>query len=182
MVNSIYKRKRFDKIKPVSRFEYEQKEIRSKLDIANLYVQLEEIKEALADQGIEVKEESTRKKEALLVLMVEEDRKSVETDLEILKYHERIEAYENGSIYESLRRLFRGYPTFPATKENIDNEKPEEKKVEPKKRTQTEQERMEALIERVEAKGGVSKASKEEKEDLQAILLEIKSEMADSKL
>lgn len=177
MVNRIYQRKRFDKIKPVSKFEYEQKEVRHKLDIADIYIQIAEIKDALEKQDIKLEEKSVREKEETIISMVQEDRKSTSVDLEILKYQERMEAYDKGSVYESLRRLFSGEPTFPLTKEDVaETDEVNQKKL--KQKRMTEEERMHKLIREVEEKGGIENASEEERADLQEILLEIKEVVA----
>ena len=111
LVDRIYKRKRFDKIKPITRYEYEQRDVRTKLDIADIYLKLEEISKSLATQNIDI--QPVENKENLIVEIVDEDRRSMVLDLEEVKYKERMKAYEDGKLTERLRRLFSGDPVSP---------------------------------------------------------------------
>lgn len=182
MVDKLYKQKRLDKLRPVTQYEYKQREVRTRLDIADIYSRLLSVYEALEDSGIEINTEGAE--EGLLVDMVEEDLLSAEMDFEQKKYQERMEAYERGSVIEYIRRLFTGQPVVPLF--DMDTEKPVKEikvpepinqarkaKVDVDKKN-AEEERILNLLKSVEDKGGTRHASKEEKEELKNILEEIK--------
>lgn len=182
MVDKLYKQKRLDKLRPVTQYEYKQREVRTRLDIADIYSRLLSVYEALEDNGIAINTEGAE--EALLVDMVEEDLLSAEMDFEQKKYQERMEAYERGSVIEYIRRLFTGQPVVPLfdmeTEKTVKEVKVPEPinqarkaKVEVDKKNE-EEERILNLLKSVEAKGGTRHASKEEKEELKSVLEEIK--------
>lgn len=182
MVDKLYKKRKLDKLKLVSQYEYKQREIRTRLDVADIYSRLINIYEALEQHGVEVSLDSTP--EDLLVDMVEEDLLSAEMDFEQKKYQERIEAYEKGSIVEYVRRLFTGEPVVPLfdveTKETVENVKvPQSVNIARQAKADvdeqdTEEERIINLLKSVEKKGGPGKASKQERDELKSILEEIK--------
>lgn len=115
LVNKVYKGKTLDKLKTVSKFEYEQKDIRHKLDLADIYLQLNQIQEALSNHGVVV--EQTEKQEEKIVEMVVEDRRAIDIELLELAYQRRMEAYEQGAVSEKLRRFFFGQPKAPVVYE-----------------------------------------------------------------
>lgn len=108
LVNKVYKPKQMDKFKKVSRFEFEQRDVRNKLDTADIYMQLNQIMEALEKQGIVVEE--IQNAEEQMIEMVIEDRKAVTVDLMDLEYYRRQLALEKGSLVEKARKLFFGPP------------------------------------------------------------------------
>lgn len=113
LVNKIYRPKMLDKVRPVSRFEYEQKDVRHKLDIADIYLQLGQIQAALEKQGITLEVPQLEEQEGKVVEMVLEDRKAIEIDLLELAYQRRIEAHDNGAVTEKMRRFLFGEPKAP---------------------------------------------------------------------
>ena len=182
MVDKIYKQRKLDKIRPVTQYEYQQREIRTRLDVADIYSRLINIYTALEESGIKIETDGTD--ETLLVDMVEEDLLSAEIDFEQKKYEKRVEAYEKGSIIEYVRRLFTGQPIVPLfdmdTEESIEEIKVPQSvnqarkaKVEVEKKNE-EEERIVNLLKSVEKKGGVKNATKKEKDELKSVLEEIK--------
>lgn len=178
MVNRIYRKKRFDKFKTVSRFEYEQRDVRTKLDIADIYIRLDMILNALEEKDIEVKELDNA--EDVMVQMVKEDRLAAKVDIEEVKYQERVKAYEDGKIIEYIRRLFTGDPTSPlfdageAAEYNEEKKSSSNKEKEKSEERKPEGERIEDMLISIKERGGVKEATKEEKEDLTNIMNEIK--------
>ena len=115
IVSKIYQAKKLDKFKTVSRFQYEQRDIRNRLDVADLYIQLNQILDALEKQGIKVEEISKEEKEIMMQEMVREDRSSIQAQLLELEYLRRTESYKKGSVAEKMRRLIFGDPAVPET-------------------------------------------------------------------
>lgn len=113
IVSKIYQAKKLDKFKTVSRFQYEQRDIRNRLDVADLYIQLNQILDALEKQGIKVEEISKEEKEIMMQEMVREDRSSIQAQLLELEYLRRTESYKKGSVAEKMRRLIFGDPAIP---------------------------------------------------------------------
>lgn len=118
LVDKIYKGERRDKITPLSKFEFEQRDIRNKLDLADIYLQLEQIKTALAISNIVI--EPFSEQERAIVEMVQEDRKNFQVEMETLKYEKKMAGYKNGSLLERGRRMFYGIPQHPNAKTNRD--------------------------------------------------------------
>lgn len=108
LVNQVYKPKQLDKLKVVSRFEFEQRDVRHKLDMADVYLQLEQITKALEGQGLDLEEIPNR--DDVLIQMVKEDRKSTEIDLMDLEYSRRQNSLKNGSLVEKARSFIFGSP------------------------------------------------------------------------
>ena len=61
----------------VNRFEYEAKNLNTKLDIADIYIQLKELKDALAEHNIEVKAMPYEEREAQAEKLVLQDESVV---------------------------------------------------------------------------------------------------------
>jgi len=115
IVSKIYQAKKLDKFRTVSRFQYEQRDVRNRLDVADLYIQLNQILDALEKQGIKVEEISKEEKEIMMQEMVREDRSSIQAQLLELEYLRRTESYKKGSVAEKMRRLIFGDPAIPNT-------------------------------------------------------------------
>lgn len=111
LVNEVYKAKQIDKLKKVSRFEFEQRDIRNKLDTADIYMKLEKITEALEKQGIAVAEIDHAEEQ--MVEMVIEDRQRFAIDLMEFEYKRRQEALNKGSLVEKARKLIFGAAVSP---------------------------------------------------------------------
>lgn len=111
LVNKIYKPKQMDKFKKVSRFEFEQRDIRQKLDTADIYLKIEEISAALHKQGIEI--EPVKDAEEQMVNMVIEDRKHINVSLMELEYLRRQNALAKGSLIEKARKVIFGAAVSP---------------------------------------------------------------------
>lgn len=115
IVSKIYQAKKLDKFRTVSRFQYEQRDVRNRLDVADLYIQLNQILDALEKQGIKVEEIPKEEKEIMMQEMVREDRSSIQAQLLELEYLRRTESYKKGSVSEKMRRLIFGDPAIPTT-------------------------------------------------------------------
>ena len=171
LVDRIYKRKRFDKIKPITRYEYEQRDVRTKLDIADIYLKLEEISKSLATQNIDI--QPVENKENLIVEIVDEDRRSMVLDLEEVKYKERMKAYEDGKLTERLRRLFSGDPVSPMFQ--VEQEEPITFKQPTQKEGRVpEDQKIDDLLSSIEKNGGVNNATAKQKEELSTVIKEMK--------
>lgn len=188
MIDELYKKKKLDKITPVTQYEYKQREIRTRLDIADIYNRLIEVYAALEEKGIEINTGGAEND--TLVSMVKEDLLSTEIDFAEKKYQERVEAYENGSIIEYIRRLFSGQPLVPlfdAEEDVLKRSKPKvSKKVNQKRQAKIEvdtkneeEDRILEILKSVEKRGGVAKATPDEKEELKTVLTEIKTILKD---
>ncbi len=111
LVNKIYAGDRKDRYRPLTRFEFEQRDVRNKLDLADIYIQLEQIKQLLAENNMTI--EPFSEQEAAIVEMVQEDRKTFAFEMETLEYERKMASYKNGSVKERIRRLLYGMPTPP---------------------------------------------------------------------
>lgn len=114
LVNQIYVGKKIDKFKPVTRFEYEQRDIRQRLDMADVYTEIMNIQKALQTIGLEVETEKTQKEhENYIIELVKEDRLDVKQELLELDYYNRLDNYNKGSLKEKIRVKLFGLPDFP---------------------------------------------------------------------
>lgn len=111
LVDKVYKPKQMDKIRKVSRFEFEQRDVRNKLDVADIYLQLGQITDALEAKGIVLATNANNEED--MIQMVIEDRRAVSGDLTQLEYFRRQTALEKGSLIEKARKLFFGAAVSP---------------------------------------------------------------------
>ena len=111
LVNKIYAGDTKDRYRPLTRFEFEQRDVRNKLDLADIYIQLEQIKQLLADNNMTI--EPFSEQEAAIIEMVQEDRKTFAFEMETLEYERKMASYKKGSVKERIRRLLYGTPTSP---------------------------------------------------------------------
>ena len=88
LVERLYEGDFDDLRKTVSRFEYETREARNKLDIAELYIELNRLKAVMKDAGIEVPKVDAQEREKDLIIVTQEDHKNMEETLsESIEYH-----------------------------------------------------------------------------------------------
>ena len=112
LVDKLYTMKKTDKFKRISRFEFEQRDIRTKLDLADIYLQLEQIKITLKANKMDIPEFEQHEK--AILEMVEEERKEFSKDMEELKQ----KAKQEGNAFSRYLKNIKA-PSFPAKKEKI---------------------------------------------------------------
>lgn len=78
LVEEIYRGDFSDVGKTVSRYEFEMRDTRNKIDIGELYIELNLMKTALENAGIQLPQEPTAKREDNLVDILQEDRRNME--------------------------------------------------------------------------------------------------------
>lgn len=110
MVDKVFDRKLFDKFKPVTQYEYKQREGRHAIDTAQLNDEVMKLREALEEEGISVEEKATDE-EIITAMLMEEDK--FETQMKVNEYNERVTRYKEGSLLERVRIMFNGAPVKP---------------------------------------------------------------------
>lgn len=81
IINELYGGKLNDAHKKVSRMEYEIKELSTKMDIAELFIQVQSMREYLESTGAQIPTPEPEERETMLKEIVQQDRKNVEGDI-----------------------------------------------------------------------------------------------------
>lgn len=81
IINELYGGELNDAHKKVSRMEYEIKELSTKMDVAELFIQVQSMREYLESTGAQIPTPSDEEKETMLKEIVKQDRKNVEEDI-----------------------------------------------------------------------------------------------------
>lgn len=164
IVDKLYASKWEDKLVPVSQHKYKQQTLRTKVEIANLYLELYHIKQALEQADIPMHDLNGREEE--VEQMVFEDELAFETDLEKIKYDRREKAFAEQSTIEVIRRLLSGHPEDP-----YDPDEPLEEDVkayDPKNNKQTRRQYMAGLARKEKEKADKIRTKKTRKETKEA--------------
>lgn len=109
LVNKIYVPKPFDSVTPISRLEFEQRDIRSKLDTADIYLKLTQMENALKEKGIAL--EPIPEHEDTILDMVMEERKAFQIDWELQKRKMR-QTPLKARLLQNFKRKFYGLPSL----------------------------------------------------------------------
>ena len=109
LVNKIYSPKPLDSIAPISRLEFEQRDIRSKLDTADIYLKLTQMENALKEKGIAL--EPIPEHEDTILDMVMEERKAFQIDWELQKRKMR-QTPLKARLLQNFKRKFYGLPSL----------------------------------------------------------------------
>lgn len=109
LVNKIYSPKPLDSIAPISRLEFEQRDIRSKLDTADIYLKLTQMENALKENGIAL--EPTPEHEDTILDMVLEERKAFQIDWELQKRKMR-QTPLKARLLQNFKRKLYGLPSL----------------------------------------------------------------------
>ena len=109
LVNKIYSPKPLDSIAPISRLEFEQRDIRSKLDTADIYLKLTQMENTLKEDGIAL--EPIPEHEDTILDMVMEERKAFQIDWELQKRKMR-QTPLKARLLQNFKRKFYGLPSL----------------------------------------------------------------------
>lgn len=104
LVERLYEGDFDDLRRTVSRFEYETREARNKLDIAELYIELNRIKGILKDAGIDIPKVDADEREKDLIIVTQEDHRNMEESLaESIQYNYMLEKEKKGLFKKAKR-------------------------------------------------------------------------------
>ena len=109
LVNKIYSPKPLDSIAPISRLEFEQRDIRSKLDTPDIYLKLTQMENTLKENGIAL--EPIPEHEDTILDMVMEERKAFQIDWELQKRKMR-QTPLKARLLQNFKRKFYGLPSL----------------------------------------------------------------------
>lgn len=91
----------------VNKLEYEVRDLSTKADIAELFLQIKEIKDALKSSNIEVKAMDALEKEKLIKEIIQEDKEQIMKDIgETLYQMNQKKALEKSSFVGNIRNWF----------------------------------------------------------------------------
>lgn len=110
IVDRVHERSFWDKFKPVSQYEYKQREGRHSMDSAQLNDEVVKMREALEAAGIKVAEKAT---DAEIITAMLTEEQNFGKQMEVNEYNERVTRYNEGSLVERVRIMFNGAPTKP---------------------------------------------------------------------
>lgn len=158
IVDNVFERSIFDRFKPVTQYEYKQREGRHMMDSAQLNDEVLKMREALEVAGIEVAEKAT---DAEIITAMLTEEKNFEHQMEVNNYNERVTRYKEGSLVERVRIMFNGAPEKPKVNPTVDEDFQKEKPLPSEKGKDTD---------------GDEKLTQDEIDEIESMLLNVKPE------
>lgn len=104
LIEQIYQPSLKDTRRKVNRYEYEMRDAAHKIDIAELYIQLNDLKKHLEKEGMVLPSKNAEEHDALVQRIVKEDRSRMNEDIAESLYDQgQAERNEKTGVFSNLK-------------------------------------------------------------------------------
>lgn len=103
IIDELYESDIKDLNKTISRFEFENRDYRNKVDIAELYLEMKVLKDALTTAGIDYEKVDEVERDLAICAILKEDKRDMENDLADAIHQEiLVSEAKRGSLWQTL--------------------------------------------------------------------------------